>query len=74
MLNLIIATLISMGFNVNGEHFIMNEQNAKHIQSTVEYIEDGGDNQFFKFVQIDNSVLDDIVIVDDVDPDKVSQK
>jgi hypothetical protein len=70
MLNLIIATLISMGFNISGEHFIMNNGNADIIKHERLYNESGGDEYFKAYVTIDPRLLDDVVITDSVDPVK----
>jgi len=68
MLNLIVATLISLGFNPNCEHFTMNETNAKQIINSDLYLQSGGNSEFVKYVSIDSYLPNDIVICDDVDP------
>ena len=69
MLQLILTTLLSLGFNVNsGNHFTMNSRNAQLIQSSIEYRIVGGDTEFKKFISIDDVILDDIIIVDDDNP------
>jgi hypothetical protein len=69
MLELIVATLMSIGFNVTGEHFVMNSKNADIIRSDYHFKDYGGDENFKTFVQIDPNLCDDIVITDSVDPE-----
>ena len=67
MLNLIIAVLVSWGYDAeNGDHFIMNYEHAKTIQSQPKYEEFGGDRSFYYYVDIKE--IDDVVIVDDDNP------
>ena len=70
MLNLIIATLISMGFNISGEHFTMNDKNAEIIKNVTLYKDCGGDETFIRYVSIDPTLFDDVIITDGVDPTK----
>ena len=60
---------MSIGFNVNGDHFVMNSHNAEIIQAESHYRELGGDETFNIYVKIDPNLRDDIVITDSVDPD-----
>jgi hypothetical protein len=67
MLNLIVAVLISWGYNADrGDHFVMNNEKASIIQSQKEYISLGGDRVFYYYVDIKD--IDDVVIVDDDNP------
>ena len=70
MLEFIIAALMAMGFNLSGEHFTMNSYNAEAIKSSNldRYEVNGGDREFTKFVEIDNTIASDIVIIDEIDP------
>jgi hypothetical protein len=70
MLDLLISVLLMMGFNVNGNHFTMNSNNAIRIKSTNEYKECNCDREFIQFVSIDDKLTDDVIVVDDPDPNK----
>ncbi len=72
MLHLIIAVLLSMGFNIdNGYHFSMNSNNARIIKNSSEYNSYGGNSEFAKFVNTDERLTDDVIIIDDDTPDDV---
>ena len=67
MLELIISIVMSWGYPVeSGTHFIMNSDHAQKIMFQPSYKELGGDEQFFKYVDI--MEVDDVVITDGDEP------
>lgn len=69
MLDLIIAILISWGYPAEtGKHFIMNSEKAYAIQSDPNYKPQGGDREFYNYVQ--EKEIDDVIVMDEPDPVK----
>jgi hypothetical protein len=71
MLELIIAILISLGFNVESESsFSLDNKTIDIIKQSEQYKDAGGDEALANYVTVTEPVNDGIVVTDDDNPSR----